>query len=100
MGGDIYMRQGDKFIDSNRALSQRMTSTVRAFAAGIADMALAGYAAYEHTPEGLTTALENAMKAATNVAVKRTPLLVVNSHRQLCQAMVSLAATACHIARK
>jgi hypothetical protein len=75
MGGDVYMRQGDRFIDSNRVLSQRLTSTLRSIMPAIADMTIAGYAAFEHTPEGLAAALENAAKASVSISLKRTPLL-------------------------
>src|SRR4249920_142173 len=75
MGGDVYVRRGDKYIDSNRPVSQMMSSTFRAIAAASADMLLAGYAAASHTEGSLTDALGNAGKAVGKLALRRTPEL-------------------------
>jgi hypothetical protein len=73
LGGEVYVRRGDKYIDQNRPVSQIMSSTFRAIAAASADMLLAGYAAAAHTDGSLTDALENAAKATGKLVLRRTP---------------------------
>jgi hypothetical protein len=73
LGGEVYVRRGDKYIDQNRPVSQIMSSTFRAIAAASADMLLAGYAAATHTDGSLTDALENAAKATGKLVLRRTP---------------------------
>jgi hypothetical protein len=75
LGGDVYMRRGDKYIDSNKEVSQRMSSVFRAIWPAMADMTLAGYNAAAHTESGLGDALTNAMKATGNLALRRTPVV-------------------------
>lgn len=73
-GGEMYKKKQDPY-DQLGGMNATVELVARALGTGMADVIGSGYAAYTQTPEGVGTAVKNAMTEAGKRMVTKTPIV-------------------------